>query len=240
MEWFESHEFHLGGIPGGSVMKKPPAMPGNMGSIPGLGRSPGGGRGNPPCYSCRIRCDWSDWATVIPSRYVRSLSVGPKHRPLGWKIGAVHHWTADSQDPSPAEVLTLCPWIPRQVDVYETAALLADAQPGGQKFLPEYLGSQTVGPSEYFHVIFSSVQSLSCVQLFATPRTAARQASLSITNSRSSPKLMSIESVMPSNHLILCHPLLLLPSIFPSIRVFSNLHIKWPKYWSFSFISPSS
>ena len=92
--------------------------------------------------------------------------------------------------------------------------------------------------------MFSSVQSLSRVLLFATPRTAARQASLSITNSRSLPKLMSIESVMPSNHLILCRPLLLLPSIFPSIRVFSNesaLHIRWPKYWSFSFnISPSN
>ena len=78
----------------------------------------------------------------------------------------------------------------------------------------------------------------------ATPGTAARQASLSITNSRSLVKLMSIESVMPSNHLILCHPLLLLPSIFPSIRVFSNesvLHMRWPKYWSFSFsISPSN
>ena len=77
-----------------------------------------------------------------------------------------------------------------------------------------------------------------------TPWTAARQASLSITNSRSLPKLMSIESVMPSNHLILCCPLLLLPSIFPSIRVFSNesaLHIRWPNYWSFSFnISPSN
>ena len=85
---------------------------------------------------------------------------------------------------------------------------------------------------------FSSVQSLSCVQLFVTPRTAACQASLSITNSRSLIKLMSIKSVMPSNHLILCCPLLLLPSIFPSIRVFSNesvLHIRWPKYWSFSF-----
>ena len=91
---------------------------------------------------------------------------------------------------------------------------------------------------------FSSVQLLSCVQLFATPWTAAHQASLSITNSRSPPKLMSIESVMPSNHLILCLPLLLLPSIFPSIRVFSNesaLRIRWPKDWSFSFkISPSS
>ena len=91
---------------------------------------------------------------------------------------------------------------------------------------------------------FSSVQSLSHVRLFATPGTAARQASLSITNFRSTPKLMSIELVMPSNHLILCRPLLLLSSIFPSIRVFSNesaLCIRWPKYWSFSFnISPSN
>ena len=91
--------------------------------------------------------------------------------------------------------------------------------------------------------VHQSVQSLSCVRLFVTPWTAALQASLSITNSRSSPKPMSIESVMPSNHLILCHPLLL-PSIFPSIRVFSNesaLRIRWPKYWSFSFnISPSN
>ena len=92
--------------------------------------------------------------------------------------------------------------------------------------------------------IFSSVQSLSRVRLFATPWTAACQASLSITNSRSLLRLMSIESVMSSNHLILCHPLLLLPSIFPSIRVFSNesvLRIRWPKYWNFSFnISPSN
>ena len=91
---------------------------------------------------------------------------------------------------------------------------------------------------------FSSVQSLSHVRLFATSRTTARQASLTITNSWSPPKPMSIESVMPSNHLILCHPLLLLPSIFRSIRVFSNesaLHIRWPKYWSYSFnISPSN
>ena len=91
---------------------------------------------------------------------------------------------------------------------------------------------------------FSSVQSLSHVQLFATPWTVAHQASLSITNSRSLLKPMSIESVMPSNHLIVCHPLLLPPSIFPSIRVFSNesvLPIRWPKYLSFSFnISPSN
>ena len=91
---------------------------------------------------------------------------------------------------------------------------------------------------------FSSVQSLSRVQLFVTPWTTTHQASLSITNSRSLLKLTSIESAMPSNHLILCRPLLLLPSIFPSIRVFSNesvLHIRWPNYWSFSFsINPSN
>ena len=93
-------------------------------------------------------------------------------------------------------------------------------------------------------ISFSSVQSLSHVRLFVTPWTAACQASLSIINSQSPPKLMSIESVMPSNHLILYHPLLLLPSIPPSIRVFSNesaLHIRWPQYWSFSIsISPSN
>ena len=92
--------------------------------------------------------------------------------------------------------------------------------------------------------VYIPVQLLSHVQLFATPWTAARQASLCITNSRSLLKLMSIESVMQSNHLIVCHPLLLLPSIFPSIRLFSKesvLPIKWPKYWSFSFsISPSN
>ena len=92
-----------------------------------------------------------------------------------------------------------------------------------------------------FVVVF---QSLSHVRHFATPWTAARQASLSFTISQSLLKLISIESVMPSNHIVLCHPLLLLPSIFPSIRVFSNesvLHIRWPKYWSFTFtISPSS
>ena len=91
---------------------------------------------------------------------------------------------------------------------------------------------------------FSSVQSLSRVQLFVTPWTAACQDYLSIANSQSLLKLMSLESVIPSNHLILCRPLLLLPSIFPSIRVFSNkpvLHIRWPKYRSFSFnISPSN
>ena len=98
--------------------------------------------------------------------------------------------------------------------------------------------------SVVLRVYFSSVQSLSHVQLVATPWTAARQASLPIANSQSLLKLMSTELVMPSNHLILCRPLLFLPSIFPSIRVFSNesaLHVRWPKYWSSSFsISPSN
>ena len=93
------------------------------------------------------------------------------------------------------------------------------------------------------HVVFV-LQSLSCVQLFAIPQTAARQASLFFTISQSLLKLMSVELVMSSNHLILCLPLLLLPSVFPSIKVFSNesaLRIRWPKYWSFSFsISPSN
>ena len=95
-----------------------------------------------------------------------------------------------------------------------------------------------------YSVQFSSLQLLSRVRLFVTPQTAACQVSLSITNSQSLFKLMSIESVMPSNHFILWHPLLLLPSIFPSVWVFSNesvLLIRWPKYWSFSFsISPSN
>ena len=100
------------------------------------------------------------------------------------------------------------------------------------------INNNTIGRRRCFSVLISSVQWLICVQLFATPYTAAHQASLSITNSWSLPKLMSIESVMLSNHLILCRPLLLQTSIFPSIRVFPNesvLHIRWPKYWHFSF-----
>ena len=101
-----------------------------------------------------------------------------------------------------------------------------------------------LGPIAFSSVQFSSVQSLSHVWLFVAPWITAHQASLSITNSRTLPKPMSTESVIAFNHLILCHPLLLLPSIFPSIRVCSNesaLRIRWPKYWSFSFrISPSN
>ena len=100
---------------------------------------------------------------------------------------------------------------------------------GGPSFLKHFLNAS---------YSFSSVQSLSRVRIFVTPRTTVRQASLSITNTGSPPKPMTIESVMPSSHLILCHTLLLLPSIFPSTKVFSNesaFRIKWPKYWSFSF-----
>ena len=108
-------------------------------------------------------------------------------------------------------------------------------------FLTTYHATQRI---LFRPVLFSSVQSLIRVQLFETPWIAAHQASLSITSSRSSRKLTSIESVMPSSHLILCCPLLLLPPIPPSIRVFSNestLRMRWPKYWSFSFsISPSN
>ena len=108
----------------------------------------------------------------------------------------------------------------------------------------QQLNNMCIHSYTYTDTMEHSVQSLCRVRLFATPWIAARQASLSITNSQSLPKLMSIKSVMPSSHLILCHPLLLLPSIPPSIRVFSNestLRMRWPKYWSFSFsISPSS
>ena len=121
-------------------------------------------------------------------------------------------------------------------------------EPGSPTLQADALPSEPPGNLPYNNkgslLAISLVQLLSSVQLFVTPLTAARQASLSITNSQNLPELMSIESVTPSNHLILCHHLLLLPSIFPSIRVFSNesaLHIRWPKYWSFSFnISPSN
>ena len=116
------------------------------------------------------------------------------------------------------------------------------SQPEAQVQRPQAQGTCVLNTLPFTQ--FSSVQSLSHVRLFVTPWTAAHQASLSITNSQSLPKLMPIKSVMPSNHLILCWPLLLLPSIFPSIRVFSNesvLRIRWPKDWSFIFsVSPSN
>ena len=114
---------------------------------------------------------------------------------------------------------------------------------GFQKLVIRYFRETILGAQFLYLLLSSSVQSLSCVRLFATPWTAAHQTSLSFTNVQSLLKPMFIESVMPSKHLILCHPLLLPPSIVPSTRVFSRelaLHIRWPKYWSFSFIiSPS-
>ena len=120
----------------------------------------------------------------------------------------------------------------------------------GRVYQSQESGKQSAFLCWWTHILIkllaclSSVQTLSCIRLFATPWTAACQASLSITNSRTLLKLMSIKSVMPSNHLILCHPLFLPPSIFPSIRVLSNesvLRIRWPKYWSFSLsISPAN
>ena len=113
---------------------------------------------------------------------------------------------------------------------------------GANIYLHTLLDIKQITRKDLLYQFSFSVQPVSCVQLFVTPWTAECQASLSNTNSQSLLKLMSIESVMPSNYLILCHPLLLLPPIRPSIRVFSNeslLHIRWPKYWSFSFsISP--
>ena len=138
---------------------------------------------------------------------------------------------------------TLFPWLREQVFAPTTLGRIDVLQVLEEIGSPS-LRSLTSSRKDLNILIFSSVQSLSRVQLFATPWTIAHQASLSITNSWNLVKLMSIESVVPSNHFILCHPLFLPPSIFPSIRVFSNqsvLRIRWPKYWSFSFsISPSN
>ena len=137
-------------------------------------------------------------------------------------------------------------WLSRVGDMSSAWLSLSwDTCPGNQPWCSgEDQLAYTKRPLENEGLRFSSVQLLSRVRLFATPWTAARQASLSITNSQSPPKSTSIVLVMPSDHLILCRPLLLLPLIFSSIRVFSNesaLHIRWPKYWSFSFnISPSN
>ena len=183
MTMYLSTSNYLSGLPRWLSGKESACSAGDMGSIPGSGKSPWEGN-NPLQYLC------------LGNSKDRGALVG--YRPWGCKRVGCDLETRQQQ----------------QESIY----------------LPTYVISHQ----------FSSVQLLSHVWLFATPWTTACQASLSITNFRSSPKLMSIESVMPSNHLILCHPLLLLPSIFPSIRVFSNesaLHIRWPKYWSFNWAS---
>ena len=154
-----------------------------------------------------------------------------------------HGTTNTSKVESPGLPSTILTWpLANQLPLLQTSQQLSSGktlpQPaGGKKCFPRI--SWILKPG-FLH--YSLVQSLSRVWLFVTPWTAARQASLSTTNSRSPPKLMSIESVMPSSYLILCCPLLLLPSIFPSISIFSKisaLHVSWPKYWRFS-ISPSN
>ena len=179
--------------------------------VPGTGE-PGG---LPSLGSHRVGHDWSDLAAA----------AGTKSQEEG---------TASAKVP--------------EVDVFleyvrnSEAASLTEAEQMRKVLTGNKVREILKRQQNYFKVLISSVQSLSRVGLFVTSWTAALQASLFITNSQSLLKLMSIESVMPSNHLILCCPLLLLPSIFPSIRVFSNesvLHIRWPKYWSFSLsISP--
>ena len=140
-------------------------------------------------------------------------------------------------------IVCICYWVPSGNTVVN--AFWANRK-GDRIWLCSPVNSNALKIWIYFHILmvkFSSVQLLSRVRLFVTPWIAARQASLSVTNSQSSLKLMSIESVMPSSHLILFRPLLLLPPIPPSIRVFSNestLRMRWPKYWNFSFsIFPS-
>ena len=149
---------------------------------------------------------------------------------LSYDVNAGHLW------PTPVsrkELLNNC--FPAECDIFKMGIFITQFE---DIFFKRHMSKKIC------EMLLSSVQSLSRVRLFATPWISARQASLSITNSWSLLKLVSIESVMPSSHLILCRPLLLLPPIPPSIRVFSNestLRMRWPKYWSFSFsISPSS
>ena len=182
-----------------------------------MGRSPGGEHSNPLQYSCLVNpMDQGAWWAIVHG-VAKSLTWLEQYSTVGfcWMC----HWFF--QGPHWQT------WSqnPSLIILFVFSILL--------------YRYRMMGPFQ-----FNSVQSLSRIQLFVTPWTAARQASLSITNSWSLLKLMSIASVMPSTHLILCCPLLLLPSIFPSIRVFSDesaLRIRWPKYWSFSFnISPSN
>ena len=207
------------GFPSSSVGKESACNARDPGSTPGLGRSPGEGNGNPLQYSClEISMDRGAWQTTV-------------------------HGIAKSQT-------WLCDYVHVHVHAWKEIFMFTGnlvsykachmAQPGKSSI--ENLFAQVKWPDSIFAEEIVVVQSLSCIRLFATPCTAAHQASLSFTISWSLLRLMSIELMIPSNHLIFCCPLLLLSSIFPSIRVFTNeltLHIRWPKYWSFN-INPSN
>ena len=195
-----------------------------------------------------------------PVRLFVTLWTVVHQAPLSMGFSSQEYWSGlsafsrGSSQPRNETRISYIPCIGRRV-LYQSAAIsalrceLVSPKGAQEEYLPcsnslcEPWGTQGLKIGCWPQIVSQSVQSLSRVRLFATPWIAARQASLSITNSQSSLRLMSIESVMPPSHLILCHPLLLLPSIPPSIRVFSNestLCMRWPKYWSFSFsISPS-
>ena len=205
------------GFLGGSDSKESSCNTGDLGSIPGLGRSPGEGNSYPLQYT-----GLENSRDCIVHGVTKSQT-----------------WLSFTQMLFTHKQKIICGTIWRNVD-----GTASDSDTRDYLLYNNYFGNKYLNLR--LPALFSSVQFSRSVHvwLFATLWTAARQASLSITNSRSSPKAMSIESVMPSSHLILCCPLFLLPPILPSIRVFSNesaLCIRWPKYWSFSFnISHSS
>ena len=231
------------GFPGGSVVKNPPASARDMDSIPGSGRSSGGGNGNPLQYSCLGNpMDRDAWQVTVHrvTKNQTRLHNWHAHKHMGVTVSL-----SLQQNYSQVFSVSAGPWKTDSRWRLAAGSLLGSSFWINKSWSKEArLRKERERDRERgrLNFQFSSVQLLSCDSLFATPWTAAHQASLSITNSQSLPKHMSIESVMPSNHLILCRPLLLPPSIFPSIRVFSNesaLHNRWPKYWSFSFdISP--
>ena len=202
-----------GGFPVGSVVKNPSTNAGDTSSRPGSGRSLREGDGNLPQYSCLK----NPMDRGVRQAIVRGVT----------KDSDMNEWLNNSN------------W---QMD--GSSIVCKNSGPESVLKTPyTWIGLEYTWNQEVSSVPLSLVQSLNHVQLFATPWIAARQTSLSITNSRSSPKLMSMESVMPSSHLILCCPLLLLPPTPPSIRLFSNestLVMRWPEYWSFIFsIIPS-
>ena len=219
------------GFPGDASGKEPTCNVADKSSIPGSGISPREKNGNPLQYSClknpMDRGTW--WATV------RGVAKN-------WRR-AVIHGVAESQT-------RLSDWTElRRLSAHAGAKKLTGGCLGDRGSYSRNDGLRRDARRRQKHLPFSRTSlsktvQFSRVQLFATPWSAARQASLSVSNPQSLPKPMSIELVMPSSHLILCRPLLLLPPVPPSIRVFSNestLHMKWPNYWGFSFsISPSN